>query len=260
MRCALVVNDIVENVVEADLPEWCNDNLGGNWIEVPEYVSVGDSIYYRNTFREAIHSLEMNLHYRQRVPRNTRGFQVFSLKPITEADGYRSVFPVPIEALCSGEDFFLVPTSVLKNGVMDPVNYLNYLELPKGSVTHHEIVYRSDTWAIAHNIMGSDVFQRTATGEVDSAMFAPTMEEVYLLLFEWEWAYSQGSREPAALLALTIINELGLDQIRDEVLAIDRPMQLGAYLSGEPWVPLSDDPTVVLLPADTLSRITLKEN
>lgn len=255
MRCALVINDIAQDVIEAESIEWCNNHLDGVWLAVPDCVGIGDSIYKRLTAKEALQTRETLKYYYDLIPRGTRVFQVLKVIPMSEADNYRSLVPVPIELLCTSQDFFLVPTSLIKNGEMHPVCYQNYIDLFSGGISYHELICCGPDWAITYNIARADVYERTATGEVDSAMFAPTMEELCIMLFEWEWAYAHGSREPAATIAVDMINQLGIHEIRDEILAIERPMQLGAYLCGEPLVPLSYDPPIVTLPTSALRQL-----
>lgn len=252
MRCGLVINDVVHNVVEAPSVEWCKENIGGSWLEIPICVGISESIYKRVSIIDAMQSENTLSHFYETAPRYERYFQISKVVPMSDADQYQSVFPLPIELMCSGTDFFLVPVNVVKKGMMDPFLYDLHAEIMNGSITQHEVVFKTDKWAISYVVLRKDIAEQV-DNNVDPAMWATTLEELCQLLFEWEWAYSYGSREPSATMAASIVEELGLNEIREKIIGLNRKMQLGAYLSGEELPYHPTDPPIVLLPSLALS-------
>lgn len=208
--------------------EWCNNVLGGKWVEVTDLVNANKEIAINIKTGQAYDPYPVSV-----VPepiRQQRGYSVWLTLP---ADDQHLMFQA-----CTTKNYMTLPPKMIWDNSFPLIE--NYIKVNPDQafpdvVLHKIVIDSAPDFAIVLNIINSGAFNISREDMVTHPhIIAPTVHELLRMIYEWEWAYIElGSREPAAELCHKVWAVLNPPEDVIDIIKKLPDMAIARYISGD---------------------------
>jgi len=230
--------NIIKTIAAKNI-EWCIENIGGEWLEVTEFINSGKTPII-NTVHKCAYDPFSNI-VTPEPARDHRAHAVWLALP--KDDNHL------MAQACTTKDYMTLPPMIVwQNSYPLAEQYIKAESegVFPDVVLHKVIIDSAPQFTVVLNVISSGKFNMSAEAMINHPhISAPTIHELLRVVYEWYWAYNElGSREPAAELCHTVWQTLNPTEEVVEAIKTLPDMAIAKFISGDTNAqePLSYDP------------------